>query len=140
MKNKEISNILSIDFGSKKCGFAIYRGLALSVPIPLETLFYKTEKDLIDHIESSLESEEIDLLVFGLPLNSQGEETPMCKKIRHFAKVLGDNLSISLPMAFQDESLSSFSAYEEIKGKGKKSLKNLDSHAAVTILRDYLQS
>ena len=78
-------------------------------------------------------------LVVGLPLNMDGSEGPQATKTRRFAERVATHLG--LPLAFQDERLSSFEAEERLRaagitGTGRRA--KLDQIAAVVILEDFL--
>ena len=80
--------------------------------------------------------------IIGLPRNNEGEETAQSRYVRVFAR----NLKIHMPTAkikFQDESLTSVQARENLKNKKggiNKKQGDVDIEAAVIILQDYLES
>lgn len=78
-------------------------------------------------------------LVVGLPLNMDGSEGPQAAKTRRFAERVAAHLE--LPLAFQDERLSSFEAEERLRTAGVRATRrrrHLDEASAVVILEDFL--
>jgi putative holliday junction resolvase len=87
---------------------------------------------------SLIEAERPGLLVIGLPLDINGDETVMSKEIRLFASDLEQ--AASLPVRFVDESLSSVQAAEIMRFRKKKDRRNkeaVDRIAACIILESF---
>ncbi|MFA5784517.1 MAG: Holliday junction resolvase RuvX, partial [Phycisphaerae bacterium] len=86
-------------------------------------------------------AENIDAVVVGLPINMDDTEGLQAKKVRDFAAKL--KAAINVPLHFQDERLSSFTADEKLKmhdlsRAGKK--QRQDALAAAQILQDFLDA
>ena len=99
------------------------------------------EKDLAE-IKKILSEKEIGGMVFGLPLQMNGEEGEIAKEVRNFAEKL--QKATGLPTFFWDERLSS-SAMEnflikEVDMSRSKRRKVLDSSAAAYILQGALDA
>jgi len=98
------------------------------------------QKELIKKISEIIEAESVDAVVLGLPLNMDGSEGAQTRLVFKFAEQLKDHLHI--PVHFQDERLSSFSAEEKLASanftRGKKR-KRLDAVAAAEILEAFLE-
>jgi len=125
-------NILGIDYGRKKVGFAYSSGVLSE---PLEVYGYSQRKSLFDHIQSLISKYEIEKILIGV---SEGE---MAKEIELF----GDELKkqVIIPIVYHDETLSSLDAkHLSIQaGQKRKKRKELeDAYAAAIVLQDYLDS
>ncbi|TLS68779.1 Holliday junction resolvase RuvX [Mariprofundus erugo] len=80
-------------------------------------------------------------IVAGLPKNMDGTEGVQAADARSAVKELGRHLK--LPVVFQDERLSSWTAKERLYGQGlseKKVKERLDQTAAAVILEDFLSA
>jgi len=80
-------------------------------------------------------------IVAGLPKNMDGSEGVQAADARAAVKELKQ--SLSLPVVFQDERLSSWTAKERLYGQGlneKKVKERLDQTAAAVILEDFLST
>jgi putative Holliday junction resolvase len=127
---------LAIDYGTKRTGLAICDA-AETIASPLAVLH--GQKELLKKIAEIVETENVDAIVLGLPLNMAGTEGPQTKLVRKFAEQLKNHLSI--PVHFQDERLSSFSAEEKLSTADftvKKRKKRIDAVAAAEILQAFL--
>jgi len=139
-KNKKI---LAIDFGTKIAGLARFcEGRDIS-PYPYGSLKYVNDDKLISEILNIVKESSTDIAVLGVPKLLDGKETSMSKKIRDFGGKLGDKLG-SIPLFYQDESLSTFEAEERMRESPRYNFKvdkkQLDALAASIILEDFLSS
>lgn len=127
---------LAIDYGTKRTGLAIC-DVAETIASPLAILH--GQKELLKKIAKLVETENVEAIVLGLPLNMDGTEGPQTILVRKFAEQLKKHLSI--PVHLQDERLSSFSAEEKLAlaefTTGKKK-KRIDAVAAAEILQAFL--
>jgi len=128
---------LAIDYGTKRTGLAIC-DRAETIASPLTVI--QGQKELLKKIAEVIETENVEAVVLGLPLNMTGSESSQTKLVFKFAEQLKDYLHI--PIHFQDERLSSFSAEEKLSSanftRGKKR-KRLDAVAAAEILEAFLE-
>ena len=139
-KNKKI---LAIDFGTKITGLAMFcEGKDMS-PYPYDSLKYVNDDRLISEILNIVKESSTDAAVLGVPKLLDGTETSMSKKIRDFGQKLEDKLG-SIPLYFQDESLSTFEAEERMRESPRYNFKvdkkQIDALAASIILEDFLSS
>ena len=139
-KNKKI---LAIDFGTKITGLARFcEGRDMS-PYPYDSLKYVNDDRLISEILNIVKESSTDAAVLGVPKLLDGTETSMSKKIRDFGQKLEDKLG-SIPLYFQDESLSTFEAEERMRESPRYNFKvdkkQIDALAASIILEDFLSS
>ena len=127
--------LMGVDYGSKRMGIAVsdlLRGIASS-----HKIIYRTNwnKDVAE-IKKIAKEKEICGIVYGLPLQMNGQEGETAQQVRTFAEKLARELP--LPYVFWDERLSS-SAVEnflikEVDLSRQKRQKVLDSSAAAYIL------
>jgi putative Holliday junction resolvase len=128
---------LAIDYGTKRTGLAICDA-SETIASPLAVLY--GQKELLDKIAEIVETENVDAIVLGLPLNMSGTESSQTKLVRKFAEQLKSRLSVTVHL--QDERLSSFGAEEKLapaeftSGKRKK---RIDAVAAAEILEAFLE-
>lgn len=128
---------LAIDYGTKRTGLAICdSGETIASPLTV----IQGQKELLKKIAEVVETENVEAVVLGLPLNMTGTESAQTRLVFKFAEQLKDYLHI--PVHFQDERLSSFSAEEKLTSakftRGKKR-KRLDAVAAAEILEAFLE-
>ena len=140
-KLKPYKAIIGFDYGSKRLGIAV-SDLMLTVATPYTILQRTTlEKDFA-LIKKILEEKEIGAMVFGLPLQMNGQEGEIAAEVRDFAEKLSEQ--VDLPLFFWDERLSS-SAMENFLIKEAdlsraKRKKVLDASAAGYILQGVLDA
>ncbi len=128
---------LAIDHGTKRTGLAICdSGETIASPLTV----IQGKKELLKKIAEVVETENVEAVVLGLPLNMTGSESAQTKLVLKFAGQLKDHLHI--PVHLQDERLSSFSAEEKLasaKFTKEKMRKRLDAVAAAEILEAFLE-
>jgi putative Holliday junction resolvase len=128
---------LAIDYGTKRTGLAIC-DRAETIASPLAVI--QGQKELLKKIAEVVETEQVEAVVLGLPLNMTGTESAQTKLVLKFAEQLKDHLDI--PVHLQDERLSSFSAEEKLSSANftkEKMRKRLDAVAAAEILEAFLE-
>lgn len=130
-------SVLAFDFGERRLGIATGSHLILKAN-PLTTIDDESNKVRFNIITDLVNEWQPTLLVVGLPLNLQGEETEMCALARKFARRL--NGRFNLPVILVDERFSSAQASETLKSQGVHGIDQkpmLDQVAAQTILQSY---
>lgn len=129
---------LAIDYGLKRTGLAI-SDPSETIVSPLAVI--EGNKDVvIKKIVDVVKAENVEALVFGLPLNMDNSTGFQAKLVFQFANTIKQYLDI--PVHFQDERLSTFGAEEKIaaaKFTRKKKKKRLDAIAAAQILEAFLE-
>ncbi|HLY67791.1 MAG TPA: Holliday junction resolvase RuvX, partial [Chloroflexota bacterium] len=81
-----------------------------------------------------------DRLIIGLPLSMDGEFGPNAERAKSFGDYLGR--VIAVPIAYQDERLTTVEAEERLRESGvspAERKKRIDAAAAAIILEDYLR-
>ena len=111
---------------------------AETIASPLKTIH--GQKELLRKIAEVIDTENVEAVVLGLPLNMDGSESAQTRLVLKFADRLRDFLSVSVIL--QDERLSSFGAEERLaaanftKGQMRQ---RLDAVAAAEILEAFLE-
>jgi putative Holliday junction resolvase len=131
----KIINLLCLDVGEKRIGVAVGDS-AVRIAVPFETI--EVDGGEITAIAELISREDTDILVIGYPRNQAGEATDQTRLIENFAARLED---IAPKMVFQDESLTSVMAEEQLKGYNRPYSKgDIDAQAAAIILQDYIEA
>lgn len=128
---------LAIDYGLKRTGLAICDA-SETIVSPLTVL--EGQKGLPEKIAELIKTENVEAIVLGLPLNMDNSTGPQAKLALQFAEQL--KAVIDIPVHFQDERLSTFSAEQKLAAADlsrKKKKKYLDAVAAAQILEDFLE-
>ena len=134
-----MGRILAIDPGTKRCGLAVCDELRVTTR-PLPVIQRESWKKLLSNIKQTIADFDAKALVIGLPLESDGSESPMSKEAREMARKFA--LSLEVPVFLQDERVTSYEAKRRlwVAGTGLKETRKLvDSEAAAIILEDFLQ-
>ena len=129
---------LAVDYGVARTGLAVCDADE-TIASPLDVL--RGPKNLTEKLVHRVETEGIEAIVIGLPLNMDGSEGPQAKRVRTFAERL--NARIHIPIYFQDERLSSFEAGKKLQTTGLTRAKRrdrLDAVAAAEILQAFLDN
>lgn len=136
---KPYTAILGFDYGAKRLGVAV-SDLLQNVATAHSIIFRKSWKEDVASIKKIVEEKEVQAIVYGLPLQMNGEEGEIAKEVRNFADKLAKE--IPLPYMFWDERLSSsamekFLIHEVDMSRAKRKQK-LDASAAAYILQGAL--
>ena len=128
---------LAIDYGTKRTGLAICDPTETIVS-PLAVI--QTQKELLQKIKNIIETENVEAVVLGLPLNMDDSLGSQAELVKKFAEQLKNSLDI--PVYLQDERLSSFGAEEKIASADftrAQKKERLDAIAAAEILQIFLE-
>ena len=146
--------LICLDYGSKSVGVASADS-ELKLATPIKTIFRDRENVLrasISEIIDIIIEEKADVVVIGLPLLLDGNESEQTAKVRDFKAVLesrlenkikNENLNINPKFSFQNEFYSTKMAGEILieNGKKKKDFKEtIDQVAACLILEEYMNN
>ncbi len=131
--DKRASILLALDVGEKRIGVAS-ADAAIKIAVPVTTLTVDgTEVQVIADMATQIHS---DVIVVGYPRNQSGEPTAQTAYVEAFAAKLKD----IAPIEFQDESLTSVMAEDQLRSLGKPYAKaDIDARAAAIILQDYME-
>lgn len=134
--------VLCIDYGTKNIGFSILKIGIDPFPMPFNQIKNLSKEKSIKEIITLIDDEFIEVIVIGLPLHKDGNESEMTKNVRQFKMDL--EKLIKLPIHFQNEFLTSFEAEDRMKNSARYNFKvdktQVDSLAASIILEEWLKT
>ncbi|NCS96999.1 MAG: Holliday junction resolvase RuvX [Candidatus Pacebacteria bacterium] len=123
-----IPKCLAIDFGTVRIGLAVSRA-TLADPLTI----IQNSAESIAVITKIIEEEEIQQIVVGI------SEREMAEKTRKFVQEL--QKTISLPIVYTDETLSSKTVHEKLLGaKRAKRQGSIDHYAAAEFLQQWIET
>lgn len=128
---------LAIDYGTRRTGLAICDPMETIVS-PLAVV--DSRKDLLKKIGEIIETENVEAVVVGLPLNMDDTKGPQAQLALKFTEQL--KKKVQIPVYLQDERLSSFGAEEKLapaQYSRSKKKERLDAVAASEILELFLE-
>ncbi|MCL1876728.1 Holliday junction resolvase RuvX [Candidatus Saccharibacteria bacterium] len=136
MINKKI---LGLDIGQRRVGVAS-GDAAVKIASPLPPI--ANDAQVFQKIVGLVDDNSIKTIVVGLPRDQEGRETKQSRFSRDFADELAKFTSVKI--VFQDESLTSAAAEENLRARRNfddRMLRDgtLDSEAAAIILQDFLE-
>ncbi len=129
--------IIGIDFGDSRTGMA---KLNTDFPIatPLPTIKCRDINQIADKAADMIKEYNGKRVVLGLPLNMDGSHGPRADKVKLFASLLSERISVQID--FNDERLTSAYAHSIMNitdTSGKKRKESVDAAAATIILQSY---
>lgn len=128
--------IIALDIGQQRTGVALADSIG-RLAAPLTTLAMDGTE--VARLQSLLLRYGATKLVIGLPRNQSGEETAQSQLIRDYTKQ--QLAAFDLPIIFQDESVTSVLAEQQLARRKKGYTKaDIDALAAAIILQDYLDN
>jgi len=131
--SQKAKTLIALDVGEKRIGVAV-ADTSVRIAVPFTTL--NVDGTELQEIALLAVKEQADTIVVGYPRNQSGEPTAQTRYAEAFAEQLGDIAKIE----FQDESLTSVMAEQQLKSLGKPYAKGeIDARAAAIILQDYLE-
>lgn len=131
---------LGIDLGRARIGLALADEV-LRTARPHATVHRRGDAADLEAIAEVAREYEVTLAVLGLPLNMDGSEGDSARFARGFAAKLGAALGV--PVALQDERLSTFEAEGRLRARGVKARDQrglIDAEAAAVILQAWLDA
>jgi putative pre-16S rRNA nuclease len=132
--------VLAIDMGSKRVGLAVSDELRLTVRT-IQALPRTPWKRLLSSLAELCEQFDVRSIVLGLPLRLDGTEGDAAQEVRRVGNNL--QLSLKLPLFFQDERHTSQEAESSLRERGLRVVEisdRIDSEAASIILSDFLEA
>jgi len=132
--------VMGIDYGDARIGVAVSDALGMMAH-PLETIDCRAGMDPVLRVGELVRRRGIEVLVIGMPYQSDGAEGPAAKKVRNFMKKLAGVLPAEVEVETIDERFSTVEAQRQLHGVGKrvrKSRKVIDQAAAVVILQEWM--
>jgi len=123
--------ILGIDYGDKKIGLALAE--TGSIAAPYKVLKNRNLEQLLEDIKEIIQTEEVNIVVVGLPHSLTGHDNERLKITEDFIQLLNRYLSVyNVPVKTVDEQLTSKLFHK----MGVE--KDIDKHAATAILDTFL--
>lgn len=132
---------LGIDYGDRRIGIAVSDNQQ-QVAFGREYIPNTTKTEVIQKIKLLCEQDQITLIVVGLPLNMEGEDTDQTRKVRKFVDELFE--AVDAEIVLHDERLTTRRSDVILTSIGKRSNREdakkeeIDSIAASLILQNYL--
>ena len=123
--------IIAFDYGEKKIGVAVGQ-TSTNTSSPLQIIFNKDNKTNWISISSLLDEWKPGLILLGKPLNMDGSESVIMKKVDKFYKELKSIYDADIE--FVDERLTTFEAREILKDEKQD---NVDAHAAKILIDNW---
>lgn len=135
MKTHHLSSILALDVGDRRIGVAVANAQA-RIASPLTTLI-RGESTTHD-IQALIDEHDAMALVVGLPRGLDGQHTKQTVAVEEFKSSLEHSLTV--PVYWQDEALTSRQAESELKSRGRAYKKeDIDALSATYILEDFMR-
>lgn len=135
-----MARILAIDYGGKRTGIAVTDPLQIIVT-GLETI---ESKELIPYLKKYFLTEQVELIIIGLPKNWDETDTHGTPLVQAAIKKLQKEFP-SIPIKTVDERYTSKMAKDAMlemgmKKKDRRVKGNVDVIAATIMLQEYMQS
>lgn len=134
-----MGRILAIDFGKRHIGLAI-SDETKTIASGLESIYYKSEKEIIEKLRLIIKDREVEKIVLGYPISMSGKITQIGLEVLHFKKLLETEFDLSVELL--DERFTtemSRRVVQEMRRKPTPPKALLDKISAVIMLEDYLQ-
>jgi putative Holliday junction resolvase len=133
-----MSRILGIDYGGKRTGLAVTDPLQVSV----NALTTVHSASLLEYLDTYLDQHEVETIVVGYPLNSEGDETDATPLVKGFVRKARKRYP-AYNIVTWDERYSSQEARQAMMAQGipKKQRQQkaaIDKASAAVILQSYL--
>ncbi|MBN4073282.1 Holliday junction resolvase RuvX [Mariprofundus ferrooxydans] len=129
--------LIALDIGMKRIGVAVCDRLAYSCRGI--TYLHRKDQGWPKQLLKLIKEYGSRGIIAGLPMNMDGSEGVQARDARSAVKDLQHHCP--LPVTFQDERLSTWTAKERLYGQGlneKKVKEKIDQTAAAVILEDFL--
>lgn len=133
-----MNRFLGLDVGDKYIGVSI-SDTTCTIASNLVTIRRTSNNKAYEEIEGILNDYNIGTVVVGVPINMDGSDTVMSKRIRKFARKLTPKFGVEV--IFQDERFTSIEAertliQSNVRRENRK--KYIDQLAASIILQTYI--
>ena len=134
-----MSKILAIDYGKKRCGFAISDEDQL-IAFPLETI---DNEEIYLYIKNIIKEEDIEKFVVGLPKNNINRLFNIEKEIKLFIKKIKQEYPFLSIFRVDERYTSSLAkltiAKSDLKKTKRENKKLIDKISATIILQSFLK-
>jgi len=136
MGRLQTESLLALDVGARRIGVAL-ADASVRFAHPFSTL--ANSESIYQEIAALVAEQGVTTVVVGLPRGLDGQATVQTEAVEAFVDGLKQYLQV--PIAWQDEALTSVKAEAELAGRNKRGVYNksdVDALAATYILEDYL--
>ncbi len=123
--------IVAFDYGTKKIGVAVGQTETYTSS-PLQIIYNEHEKTNWNEINILIDEWNPDLILVGKPINMDGTESDIMKRVDNFFKKL-EKIS-NIDCEYIDERLTTFEA-KEILGESRAA--EVDAHAAKILIDNW---
>ena len=135
-----MARILAIDYGGKRTGVAVTDPMQI-IATGLATI---ESKELVPSLKKYFSTEQVELIVIGLPVNWDESDTHGTPLVKEAIKKINKEFP-NMPLKTVDERYTSKMAKDAMllmgmKKKDRQIKGNVDIIAATIILQEYLQS
>jgi putative Holliday junction resolvase len=134
--------LLALDYGTKFTGIATFRPGLDPFVLGYGRIKFINNEQLIKELKLIIQSEDIEVIILGVPRFLDGKESTWTKTVLSFKDLLKS--SVSLPVLLQDETLSTKEAEERMKNSPRYNFKVdenfIDEVSATIILEDFIRS
>lgn len=135
-----MARIICLDYGGKRTGIAVTDPLQI-IATALETV---TTNDLISFLKKYFQSEKVELILIGYPLNLNDSPTHATALVNAAIKKIKQSFP-QIPIQKIDERFTSKMASRAMvemgmKKKDRQKKENTDMIAATIMLQEYLQN
>ncbi len=130
--------MLAIDFGTRRLGLAVSDLLGITAQA-LSSLERVNRNEDFRRLRQVCREHEVKQIVVGHPIRLSGDEGESARRVASFARRL--HRELGLPVALEDERLTTFEAKEILSQSGASRARQaqaVDRVAASLILRAYL--
>jgi len=125
--------IVAFDYGTKKIGVAVGQTETYTSS-PLQIIYNEHDKTNWNEISILINEWNPDLILVGMPMNMDGTESDIMKRVDNFFKKL-EKVS-NIECKYIDERLTTFEA-KEILGESK--VAEVDAHAAKILIDNWFE-
>tara|TARA_B100001063_G_scaffold137055_1_gene128101 strand:+ start:4450 stop:4842 length:393 start_codon:yes stop_codon:yes gene_type:complete len=125
--------IVAFDYGTKKIGVAVGQTETYTSS-PLQIIYNEHEKTNWNEISILINEWNPDLILVGKPMNMDGTESDIMKRVDNFFKKL-EKIS-NIECKYIDERLTTFEA-KDILGESK--VVEVDAHAAKILIDNWFE-
>lgn len=131
-----MNSYIALDIGEKRIGVAV---ADVSAPFASPLVTMEASENLPAEFAQLIKKHKASAIIIGYPRNQKGEPTEQTKRVEYIVSLL--NIPQTLPIFWQDESLTSVKAEAELKKRKKHYTKGeVDALAATYILEDFIQT
>ena len=125
--------IVAFDYGTKKIGVAVGQTETYTSS-PLQIIYNEHDKTNWNEISILINEWNPDLILVGMPMNMDGTESDIMKRVDNFFKKL-EKIS-NIECKYIDERLTTFEA-KDILGESK--VAEVDAHAAKILIDNWFE-